>query len=259
MNLDPAAPEVKTIAQCDGCPPISPVAAGSPICGIYGIWCGANEKWYVGQSVNIARRVYEHFRFLRLGRHHSAPLQRSWDKYGPKSFLWTVLEVVGSRDKLLAAELGYTAGLSALCPSGFVLVAGGTENKLVSEETRARMSKAALGRSVSAEVRKVLSERAKDWWRAPGALEAIRRSRTWGPRSEETKIKISESLVGRSVSGATRKRMSEAQLGHAVSENTRARIAEANRTRVISEETRAKLSRASKKRWSKFQADLTIK
>jgi group I intron endonuclease len=55
-------------------------------CGVYLIVCRANRRIYVGSSVDIVQRWRAHLCNLRKGRHHSRWLQRSWDKYGARSF-----------------------------------------------------------------------------------------------------------------------------------------------------------------------------
>ena len=143
MNLDPAAPEVKIIAQCEGRPPVSPGAAGSPICGIYGIWCEANEKWYVGRSVRIGHRWWSHQHDLEKGTHSNPYLQCAWDKYGAASFLWVVL-CRCEQDELGSLESRYAEDLHAIAPYGFSFMAG-EGHALVSQETRSKMSARSSG------------------------------------------------------------------------------------------------------------------
>ena len=61
--------------------------------GIYGIYCAANGKWYVGQAANIRRRNQEELRDLNAGKSHKAHLQNAWNLYGPDAFVWLTLEV----------------------------------------------------------------------------------------------------------------------------------------------------------------------
>lgn len=62
------------------------------VAGIYRITLIADGRSYVGQSVNIKKRWQEHQRDLAKGRHHSAHLQRTWDKYGADAFEHVVIE-----------------------------------------------------------------------------------------------------------------------------------------------------------------------
>lgn len=69
------------------------------VAGVYVLENVLNGKIYVGSSKNIARRIYEHFKDLKGGRHHSIHLQRAWNLYGETSFKTWCLEMV---------ELDYT-------------------------------------------------------------------------------------------------------------------------------------------------------
>ena len=56
--------------------------------GIYRIVNTVSNKAYVGQSLRVKKRVQEHFRLLRLGKHTNQHLQRSYDKHGEDAFVW---------------------------------------------------------------------------------------------------------------------------------------------------------------------------
>src|SRR4051794_16550207 len=69
-------------------------------CGIYQILCRPTGKVYIGSSVRIYQRWYEHRRQLRSGKHHSPHLQFAWNKYGEEAFRFSVLEECGAEDVL---------------------------------------------------------------------------------------------------------------------------------------------------------------
>lgn len=69
--------------------------------GIYQICNIKNGKRYIGSSVNVDIRLYEHKRVLELGQHHNVYLQRAWDKYGPDAFELSKLLVCILEDVLL--------------------------------------------------------------------------------------------------------------------------------------------------------------
>jgi group I intron endonuclease len=60
--------------------------------GIYSILCIATGQRYIGQAVNIKRRLGEHRRKLEKGRHPNYKIQALWDKYGQDLFTFCVLE-----------------------------------------------------------------------------------------------------------------------------------------------------------------------
>lgn len=63
--------------------------------GVYRIFNTKNGKSYVGQSLDISRRLQEHYRSLNSFSicHHSPKLQEDWDEYGEDAFRAEVLEV----------------------------------------------------------------------------------------------------------------------------------------------------------------------
>jgi hypothetical protein len=55
--------------------------------GVYGILCLQNEKWYIGSSRDVMKRIFEHRAQLRRGGHFSLPrLQADWNQYGEENF-----------------------------------------------------------------------------------------------------------------------------------------------------------------------------
>ena len=61
------------------------------ICGIYKITNTLNGKVYIGQSVNVQERFYEHKRKLRLQQHFNKYLQNAYNKHG-EYFEFEVIE-----------------------------------------------------------------------------------------------------------------------------------------------------------------------
>ena len=72
--------------------------------GIYRIISKRTGHFYVGSSIDCERRIYAHMSALHRGDHHSAALQRAWQKYGERGFEVEFLDVGGARDDLLADE-----------------------------------------------------------------------------------------------------------------------------------------------------------
>lgn len=63
----------------------------SKICGIYCIENLLNHKKYIGQSIDIDVRIYNHKRHLRLNHHDNDYLQNEWNKYGADAFNFYVV------------------------------------------------------------------------------------------------------------------------------------------------------------------------
>lgn len=72
-------------------------------CGIYKIINKKTNKIYVGSSVNLKNREYKHFWMLDKGIHDNHHLQKSYSKYGKKSFSFEVIELCDP-DNLILKE-----------------------------------------------------------------------------------------------------------------------------------------------------------
>ena len=62
--------------------------------GIYKIINIVNNKEYIGSSLNMPRRHYDHLSHLRRNTHHSKKLQASYNKYGEESFVFETIEKI---------------------------------------------------------------------------------------------------------------------------------------------------------------------
>jgi len=111
------------------------------ISGIYKIENLVNGKIYIGQSKDIQARKYTHISELKKNKHHSTHLQRSWNKYGEENFKWNTIEqcnldTMNEKEKMWIAYFK-----SDGCNYGYNLDSGGNSNKIISEETRRKISK----------------------------------------------------------------------------------------------------------------------
>lgn len=61
------------------------------IMGIYGILCEANQRWYVGASVNIHQRFYEHLAKAKISARHSHMFD-DMREHGEDAFTTHILE-----------------------------------------------------------------------------------------------------------------------------------------------------------------------
>lgn len=116
------------------------------VCGIYCIENLINHKKYVGQSIDIYRRWESHKNELNGNRHHNIYLQRAWNKYGADNFSFYVLEEcdVTTIDH---RETYYINILNCVNSEfGYNIESGGNVNKILSSETKERMSEAKIGK-----------------------------------------------------------------------------------------------------------------
>lgn len=72
--------------------------------GVYTITCLANNKVYVGSTTRLfSQRWGDHKVMLNHNKHTNIHLQRAWNKYGAKAFVFEVLDVY-DKEFLLSAE-----------------------------------------------------------------------------------------------------------------------------------------------------------
>ena len=95
--------------------------------GIYGIHNLVNDKWYVGQSINIDLRWKHHRWALYNEYHYNTHLLYSWSKYGADKFQFVVLEECGC-DELNAKEIYWIDKLHALT-NGYNICEGGNSTR----------------------------------------------------------------------------------------------------------------------------------
>jgi predicted GIY-YIG superfamily endonuclease len=71
---------------------------------VYFIKCIINNKIYVGSTKNHKQRTDRHLNDLKLKKHHSKHLQRSWDLYGEENFSFGILEETTINELLIKEE-----------------------------------------------------------------------------------------------------------------------------------------------------------
>jgi group I intron endonuclease len=181
--------------------------------GIYMILCIPSNKAYIGQAKNIYRRWTSHRWELKRGTHGNIHLQRAYDKYGPSSFSYIVLE--NQELNLDALEAQYLDKLDEECRMNLAGVTGLVpcsketrekisrvhKGKILTEETKKKISEAKTGRKQSSEtiakraatLRGLPKRKGFKWSEEAKARAKGRPSNRKGKRcSEEHKKKISE-------------------------------------------------------------------
>jgi group I intron endonuclease len=138
-------------------------------CGIYQILNSKTGKCYVGSAVDIEDRWVHHKKKLSGGSgHHSIKLQRSWNKHDPSVWKWNILQEC-EEAKLLWLEAFWICTLDSfdngynsisITLDGERLVRRHSEetreklrNRIITDETRKRISESAKGRVISPEQR----------------------------------------------------------------------------------------------------------
>jgi group I intron endonuclease len=237
--------------------------------GIYGIYCSANNKWYIGQTSNFYNRKFTHFHLLN-NQKSNKHLQNSYNKYGKDTFSFIILEEIvldnlsNSEKKTILTQSenkwmeeydsiknGFNIRLSAQSNIGLKFsdevkrkISESLTGKSHSEETKRKISEAKKGRYVSEETRVKLSKAGKGKSLSEETKRKISEAQKGKLHSEETKLKMSETLKSKPLSEETKRKISEAKKGKSLSEETKRKISEAKKGKLFSEETKRKMSEA---------------
>lgn len=162
--------------------------------GIYCIKNTLTNKMYIGQSLNLRKRISDHFRKLPKGTDECTYLQKSYLKYGAEKFEYFILEYCLSSD-LNKKEEYYISKYNTKAPNGYNLTNGGdgTVGYKWSDEQIAKKSgenHPLFGIGHSEEAKKKMKENHADFSKENHPF--------WGKKhSEEAKKKMSEARTGK--------------------------------------------------------------
>lgn len=142
-------------------------------CGIYCIENKLDSKKYIGQSIEIEKRWYNHINALNLNYHSNIHLQRAWNKYGAENFNFYIIELC-EQEKLDEREIFYIAKYNTF-KDGYNRTSGGKgcPNVVVSEETRRKLAKASTGRYYSEETREKMRQHILSQFKDKEFIEAF--------------------------------------------------------------------------------------
>lgn len=165
--------------------------------GIYGWFNKVNQKWYVGQSIDVFTRHGNHRTALRMGEHFNVHLQDAWNLYGEAAFEFRLLEecASGMLDEKEVEWIAYTKSNNR--EYGYNYESGGKEDKHIAKETLRRMRDSATGRK-----------------RTPEQCAQLSAQRKGRPLTEKQKAQLTRlhsKMKGFKHSDETRRNMSIAQ------------------------------------------------
>ncbi len=189
----------------------------NPRSGVYKWVNLSNGKVYVGSAVNINSRLRVHRSLLRRGIHKNEHLQRSWNKYGEKSFSFVIIEFCGL-ESLIDREQHWIDTHKAVNPDF------GYNNRPDADSM--------LGFKFSEEARVKISIAQKRVWDSPEYREAA---------SEAGKKRCADPIV--------RSRMSKAAKECSKRPEVCAKRSAAQKNRKTTEVTKEKISKKSKASW----------
>lgn len=223
--------------------------------GIYIITCLVNGRVYIGQSKHIQKRWLEHKEELQKGSHCNNHLQNAWNKYGEKSFVFSVLELCPDT-KLTEREqywIDYYGGINSKGTYNFR--EAGSRGSM-SEETRKIMSENTKKLRENPEWVAKNAQAIKDSWTVERRqhMSEIKTGSTWTDCQRQNRKHFDDLRRGVPRSEKTKQKISQSLLGHNVSEETRQKLREAAKKQVhkpLTDEQRKRVSDAAKRGWEK--------
>ena len=211
---------------------------------VYVIWCMPTEKFYVG--VTRQKKVYTRIREHKRGKQF---VDIELQKAGWENCDWWVVQENVPANLISDCEQRWVAFFDCVYPKGYNKTCGGISKIIVTDETRAKISKAALERDMSGENNPMYGKT-----HSPETRAKISETRKAENLSDETRAKLSATQKGKTLSAETRAKISEANKGEKNhfygkrhTEETKAKISKANSGKHPSDETRAKMSESHKR------------
>jgi group I intron endonuclease len=123
--------------------------------GVYALICRVTNKVYVGSSVHLGLRLLDYTQPAYLAQQTRRPILKAIVKYGLINFIFIVLETCNSTDTLQREQYW----IDLLNPEyNLSPTAGSTLGITLSEETKAKIRAAHMGKTHSLETRRLMSE-----------------------------------------------------------------------------------------------------
>lgn len=148
--------------------------------GIYCIYNITTSKFYIGSTIAIIYRWYNHRKDLRNNNHCSKYLQHSYNKHGESAFQFYLIEIVKDKNKLLEREQWWLDITRCYLPEIGYNTARVAGSMLGTKQTKEHIEK---------RIRRGHKQ-------SPEVIAKIAIANTGKTRTEETKKKMSEKRKG---------------------------------------------------------------
>jgi group I intron endonuclease len=214
--------------------------------GAYQIVNKLNGHKYIGSSINIWTRWGHHLSDLRKNKHDNNYLQNAWNKYGEDNFEFGVLLFCDADNTFIYEQ----SCLDGLKPEYNIAIDAFVSRKGLkhSDETKEKMSKAALGNKNGVGNKNTLGRKLSDYHKAKISESLVGNKRALGNTpSDEARTKMSNALLGNTRtlgykhSEESKEKMSKSRigntnsLGHKHSDETKAKMRESAKRRCLRE------------------------
>ena len=233
-------------------PPVICQALSTSRCCAYLITNSKSGKQYIGivgrKGKSIRARWKEHCNDADCGKKNY--LHRAIRKYGRDAFTIEHIASALTWDDICATERTLIAQFGTLAPAGYNMTGGGQGGYNPAEETRAklRLTSWKPGVTRSEEVRAKISAATMGRVISPEQIEKTRAKIIGQKRTAETKAAIGAALKGKTRSPEIRQKFSAIRRALGMSPALTAWVTDGQRGRKMSAETRKKMSEAGSRR-----------
>jgi group I intron endonuclease len=174
--------------------------------GIYKIENQVNDKVYIGKSVDVQKRLWDHKSYLRNDNHQNPHLQNSYNKYGEKNFNFQILLYCGEDNLAFYEQRAMDEYESYNRDKGYNIVPKSDHSEM-SEEHKKKISKALEGIERSEEFIQKLKDRDKH------GFEGKSHSDEWKEYMSDLKSGKGHHMYGKTHSKESKRKMSENRKG----------------------------------------------